>query len=61
MGAGLDLIALGGGRVGALIGDVMGRGRGPALVDVLASAWGTLPTEHGKAVWFSLPLPPVRD
>ncbi|MFC1437362.1 PAS domain S-box protein [Streptacidiphilus sp. N1-10] len=32
-------------------------GRGLALVDSLASDWGTLPTGEGKAVWFSLPLP----
>ncbi|MFK8910721.1 SpoIIE family protein phosphatase [Streptomyces sp. YS-3] len=32
-------------------------GRGLALLDQLASAWGTLPTQEGKAVWFSLPLP----
>lgn len=32
-------------------------GRGLLLVDTLASAWGTLPTAEGKAVWFSLPSP----
>ncbi|MFI5761043.1 PAS domain S-box protein [Streptomyces sp. NPDC051563] len=35
-------------------------GRGLLLVDSLAEAWGTLPTAEGKAVWFSLPLPPRR-
>ncbi|MFG2395420.1 PAS domain S-box protein [Streptomyces lavendulae] len=33
-------------------------GRGLLMVDSLAEAWGTLPTAEGKAVWFSLPLPP---
>lgn len=33
-------------------------GRGLLLVDSLAEAWGTLPTAEGKAVWFSLSLPP---
>jgi PAS domain S-box-containing protein len=38
-------------------------GRGLALVELLASAFGTVPAEHGKVVWFSvggtgdLPLP----
>ncbi|MFJ1967115.1 PAS domain S-box protein [Streptomyces sp. NPDC087903] len=32
-------------------------GRGLVLLDQMASAWGTLPTQEGKAVWFSLPLP----
>jgi anti-sigma regulatory factor (Ser/Thr protein kinase) len=32
-------------------------GRGLALLDQLASTWGTLLAEEGKAVWFSLPLP----
>ncbi|MFJ3224683.1 PAS domain S-box protein [Streptomyces sp. NPDC086783] len=32
-------------------------GRGLALLDQLALSWGTLPTQEGKAVWFSLPLP----
>ncbi|MFI8264548.1 PAS domain S-box protein [Streptomyces sp. NPDC085665] len=32
-------------------------GRGLALLDQLAATWGTLPTQEGKAVWFSLPLP----
>ncbi|MER5869348.1 PAS domain S-box protein [Streptomyces sp. NPDC002044] len=35
-------------------------GRGLLLVDSLAESWGTLPTEEGKAVWFSLPLPAPR-
>lgn len=35
-------------------------GRGLLLVEALASAWGTLPTEEGKAVWFSVPLPAPR-
>ncbi|WP_327730955.1 PAS domain S-box protein [Streptomyces sp. NBC_00487] len=32
-------------------------GRGLVLLDQLASAWGTLLTQDGKTVWFSLPLP----
>lgn len=32
-------------------------GRGLLLVDSLATAWGTLPTAEGKAVWFSLTVP----
>ena len=32
-------------------------GRGLALLDHLASGWGILPTQEGKTVWFSLPLP----
>ncbi|WP_266686050.1 hypothetical protein [Streptomyces sp. NBC_00847] len=32
-------------------------GRGLALLDQLASTWGTLLAEEGKAVPFSLPLP----
>jgi anti-sigma regulatory factor (Ser/Thr protein kinase) len=32
-------------------------GRGLALLDQLASTWGTLLAEEGKTVWFSLPLP----
>ncbi|MFF0740345.1 PAS domain S-box protein [Streptomyces sp. NPDC004111] len=31
-------------------------GRGLALLDQLATAWGALPAREGKAVWFSLPL-----
>ncbi|WP_338692843.1 PAS domain S-box protein [Streptomyces sp. Q6] len=31
-------------------------GRGLALLDQLATSWGTLPTQDGKAVWFSLAL-----
>lgn len=31
-------------------------GRGLALRDELASAWGTLPTQKGKTVWLLLPL-----
>jgi anti-sigma regulatory factor (Ser/Thr protein kinase) len=29
-------------------------GRGLTLVEALASAWGTEPTERGKTVWFEL-------
>ncbi|WP_443074660.1 PAS domain S-box protein [Streptomyces sp. NBC_01431] len=37
-------------------------GRGLALLDQLATSWGTVPTQEGKAVWFALPLPaPVRQ
>jgi anti-sigma regulatory factor (Ser/Thr protein kinase) len=36
-------------------------GRGLLLVDQLATAWGTLPTAEGKAVWFSLPLPATGE
>ena len=37
--------------------DVMGqRGRGLAIVDALASAWGVEPRLVGKAVWFDLRL-----
>ncbi|WP_018655975.1 SpoIIE family protein phosphatase [Actinomadura flavalba] len=32
-------------------------GRGLTLVEHLAARWGTRRTEHGKAVWFELPLP----
>ncbi|MEU1473974.1 PAS domain S-box protein [Streptomyces sp. NPDC005760] len=32
-------------------------GRGLTLLNQLAAAWGTLPTQEGKAVWFALPLP----
>ncbi|MBW3613725.1 MAG: SpoIIE family protein phosphatase [Actinobacteria bacterium] len=33
-------------------------GRGLLLVDSLASAWGVVPTVHGKRVWFELPAAP---
>lgn len=29
-------------------------GRGLALVESLASAWGVVPTDHGKVVWFEV-------
>lgn len=29
-------------------------GRGLALVDALAAAWGTLPRPEGKTVWFEV-------
>jgi anti-sigma regulatory factor (Ser/Thr protein kinase) len=32
-------------------------GRGMALVDRLAAAWGVRPTSVGKAVWFAVDLP----
>ena len=32
-------------------------GRGLQLVDLLSENWGSRPTPHGKAVWFSLALP----
>ncbi|MCX4807686.1 ATP-binding protein [Streptomyces sp. NPDC058682] len=35
-------------------------GRDLLLVDSLAGSWGTPPTQEGKAVWFSLPLPSPR-
>jgi PAS domain S-box-containing protein len=31
-------------------------GRGLYLVDQIASHWGSLPTEEGKAVWFEMPI-----
>lgn len=33
-------------------------GRGMAIVDALASAWGSGPCEGGKVVWFEIRLPP---
>jgi DNA-binding NarL/FixJ family response regulator len=30
-------------------------GRGLAIVDVMSSAWGVVPHEHGKTVWFEVP------
>ncbi|WP_329127000.1 PAS domain S-box protein [Streptomyces sp. NBC_01465] len=36
-------------------------GRGLALLDQLAATWGTLPTQDGKAVWFSVLLPPSHS
>ncbi|MBW3649746.1 MAG: SpoIIE family protein phosphatase [Actinobacteria bacterium] len=32
-------------------------GRGLLLVSSLASAWGVVPTVHGKRVWFEVPVP----
>ena len=32
-------------------------GRGLALVESLAAAWGVVPSEHGKVVWFELGSP----
>jgi anti-sigma regulatory factor (Ser/Thr protein kinase) len=32
-------------------------GRGLALLDALADAWGSHPTSGGKTTWFELPLP----
>jgi PAS domain S-box-containing protein len=34
-------------------------GRGLYLVDQIASHWGSLPTEEGKAVWFEMPIKPA--
>jgi anti-sigma regulatory factor (Ser/Thr protein kinase) len=34
-------------------------GRGLMLVDTLADAWGTRPTNTGKTVWFTLAPTPV--
>ncbi|MFI7640397.1 ATP-binding protein [Nonomuraea sp. NPDC049400] len=31
--------------------------RGLALVEVLSSGWGSVPTGRGKVVWFELPVP----
>jgi PAS domain S-box-containing protein len=36
-------------------------GRGLYLVDQLATRWGSRPTKDGKAVWFEVPVSPVRD
>lgn len=33
-------------------------GRGLPLVDILSSAWGVVPTHHGKRVWFEVPVTP---
>lgn len=33
-------------------------GRGMAIVDALASAWGTGPCDGGKVVWFEIRLSP---
>lgn len=30
------------------------RGRGLAIVEAVASAWGSAPTNHGKTIWFEL-------
>ena len=35
-------------------------GRGVALLDILADAWGAAPTATGKAVWFELGSPSPR-
>ncbi|GII04622.1 ATP-binding protein [Planobispora takensis] len=35
-------------------GDADGSGRGLAIVDTLAHAWGWTPNPHGKSVWFQL-------
>lgn len=32
------------------------RGRGMVLVQELSSEWGTVPTEHGKSVWLTVPV-----
>ena len=32
-------------------------GRGLLIVDVMADAWGVVPVEQGKIVWFTLPQP----
>ncbi len=44
-------------------GDDASTGRGLALVELLADAWGAEPTEAGKRVWFQLRAPslPVDD
>lgn len=42
-------------EVGDLISDKE-HGRGLALVDALAEAWGVEPTLDGKSVWFEVPL-----
>ncbi|MFG2452777.1 ATP-binding protein [Streptomyces sp. NPDC048512] len=33
-------------------------GRGTELLDILAGAWGCIPTTRGKTVWFELDIPP---
>lgn len=35
-------------------------GRGLVLVDALSTAWGTIATEEGKAVWFELDSDAMR-
>jgi serine phosphatase RsbU (regulator of sigma subunit) len=54
-----DLIPLGAGRTGVLVGDVMGRGlEAAAVMGRLRSAnWGTRSAGLGKTVWFTLRLP----
>lgn len=34
-------------------------GRGPLIVDALASAWGSSPAGRGKTTWFELGIPPA--
>ena len=36
-------------------------GRGMAMVDALAMAWGAVPVEGGKIVWFDVARTPARD
>ena len=36
-------------------------GRGLLIVDALSDSWGVIPTENGKTVWFTVPLPPSSE
>ena len=43
------------------VGDQATSGRGIAMVDALALAWGAAPLEGGKVVWFDVAREPARD
>lgn len=38
-------------------GPESGTGRGLALVEAAARSWGSIPTAHGKTVWFEVATP----